>query len=50
MGVAFLYCMRVVFFVFYSLFCNGSLNNNPTLTMQNIDFTQEITAQLRSNK
>ena len=28
----------------------GRINNNLTLKMQNIDFAQETTAQLRANK
>ena len=32
------------------LLSNGSLNNDLTLTIQNIDFTQATTAQLRSDR
>ena len=42
--------MRVEFSVFYFLCCNGSLHNELTLKMQNIDITQSTTAQLRFKK
>ena len=32
------------------LLANGSLNNDLTLTMQNLDVTQETKAKFRANK